>query len=360
MKKKIALITGVTGQGGSYLSELLLKKGYIVHGIKRRSSSFNTERIDHIYIDPHKKTNFYLHYGDLLDSNNLLNIIKKTNPSEIYNLAAQSHVATSFEMPDYTVQVNALGALKILEAIRVLGMTKKTKFYQASSSEMFGKIQSKKQNEKTPFYPLSPYASSKLFAYWITKNYREAYGIFACNGILFNHESPRRGETFVTRKITMGLSKIALGYEKCLYLGNIYALRDWGYAKDYAEIQWKMMQQKKPDDYVVATGKQYSVKFFVEKCCSYLELEITWKGKGLNEYAEVKKIKNQNICPGIKVGQKIVKIDKKYFRPLDVDNLIGDMKKASKELNWQSKTSISQLIKTMIDEDYKKLHLQNK
>ena len=360
MKKKIALITGVTGQGGSYLSELLLKKGYIVHGIKRRSSSFNTERIDHIYIDPHKKTNFYLHYGDLLDSNNLLNIIKKTKPSEIYNLAAQSHVATSFEMPDYTVQVNALGALKILESIRVLGMTKKTKFYQASSSEMFGKIQNKKQNEKTPFYPLSPYASSKLFAYWITKNYREAYGIFACNGILFNHESPRRGETFVTRKITMGLSKIALGHDKCLYLGNIYALRDWGYAKDYAEIQWKMMQQKKPDDYVIATGKQYSVKFFVEKCCSYLGIKITWKGKGLNEYAEVKNIQKQNVCPGVKVGQKIIKIDKKYFRPLDVDNLIGDMKKATKELNWQSKTSISQLIKAMIDEDYKKIHLYNK
>ncbi len=360
MKKKIALITGVTGQGGSYLSELLLNKGYIVHGIKRRSSSFNTERIDHIYIDPHKKTNFYLHYGDLLDSNNILNIIKKTKPDEIYNLAAQSHVATSFEMPEYTVQVNSIGALKILEAIRILGLSKKTKFYQASSSEMFGKIQNKIQNEKTPFYPLSPYASSKLFAYWITKNYREAYGIYACNGILFNHESPRRGETFVTRKITMGLSKIALGLDKCLYLGNIYSLRDWGYAKDYAEIQWKMMQQKKPEDYVIATGKQYSVKFFVEKCCTYLGLNIKWKGKGLKEFAIVTKVKDKRKCPKIVVGQKIIKVDKKYFRPLDVENLIGDMKKATKKLNWKSKTNIFQLIKNMIDEDYKKIYLLKK
>ena len=261
-------------------------------------------------------------------------------------------------MPDYTVQVNSIGALRILEAIRILGLNKKTKYYQASSSEMFGKIQNKKQNEKTNFYPLSPYATSKLFAFWITRNYKEAYGIYACNGILFNHESPRRGETFVTRKITMTLSKIALGLENCLYLGNIYALRDWGYAKDYAEIQWKMMQQKKPDDYVVATGKQYSVKFFVEKCCKYLGIEIVWKGKGLKEFAEVKKIRG-NMCPKIKVGQKIVKIDKKYFRPLDVDNLIGDMKKANKELGWKSKTSIFQLINNMMYEDYKKINLKN-
>ncbi|MDB9794878.1 GDP-mannose 4,6-dehydratase [bacterium] len=358
MKKKVALITGITGQGGSYLAELLLSKNYIVHGIKRRASSFNTERIDHIYIDPHKKTNFYLHYGDLTDSNNILNIIKKIKPDEIYNLAAQSHVATSFEMPDYTVQVNSLGALRILEAIRVLELNKKTKYYQASSSEMFGKIQKKKQNEKTNFYPLSPYATSKLFAFWITRNYREAYGIYACNGILFNHESPRRGETFVTRKISMTLSKIALGLETCLYLGNIYALRDWGYAKDYAEIQWKMMQQKKPDDYVVATGKQYSVKFFVDNCCKYLGIDIIWKGKGLKEYAEVKKIRG-DMCPKIKIGQKIVKIDKKYFRPLDVENLIGDMKKANKELGWKSKTSIHRLIKDMMYEDYKKINLKN-
>ena len=349
MKKKVAFITGITGQDGSYLAEFLLKKNYIVHGLKRRSSVFNTQRIDHFYIDPHKKTNFFLHYGDVVDSNCIIDLFKKIRPDEVYNLAAQSHVQISFQIPDYTSQVNAIGTLKILDAIRLLNL-KKTKFYQASSSELFGKIQSKKQNEKTPFYPRSPYAISKLFAYWITKNYREAYNIFASNGILFNHESERRGETFVTRKITMSLSKIAQGVEKCLYLGNIYSLRDWGHAEDYAEMQWKILQHTKPDDFVISTGKQYSVKFFVNKCCDYLGIKLKWVGKGLKEKAIVIKI-NKKKTPKLKIGSVIVKIDKKYFRPLDVDNLIGDARKAQRKLNWKPKINITKLISRMMDSD---------
>jgi len=349
MKKKIAFITGITGQDGSYLAEFLLKKNYIVHGLKRRSSVFNTQRIDHIYVDPHKKTNFFLHYGDVVDSNCIIDLFKKIKPDEVYNLAAQSHVQISFQMPDYTSQVNAIGTLKILDAIRLLNL-KKTKFYQASSSELFGKIQSKKQNEKTSFYPRSPYAVSKLFAYWITKNYREAYNIFASNGILFNHESERRGETFVTRKITMSLSRIAHGFEKCLYLGNIYSLRDWGHAEDYAEMQWKILQHHKPDDFVVSTGKQYSVKFFVEKCCEYLGIKIKWVGKGLNEKAVIIGL-NKLKTPKLQIGSVIVKIDKKYFRPLDVENLIGDSRKAHQELNWKPKINIYKLISRMMQSD---------
>ncbi len=349
MKKKVAFITGVTGQDGSYLAEFLLKKNYIVHGLKRRSSVFNTQRVDHIYIDPHKKTNFFLHYGDVVDSNCILELFKKIKPDEVYHLAAQSHVQISFQIPDYTSQVNAIGTLKILDAIRLLKL-KKTKFYQASSSELFGKIQSKKQNENTPFYPRSPYAVSKLFAYWITKNYREAYKIFASNGILFNHESERRGETFVTRKITMTLAKIAHGLEKCLYLGNIYSLRDWGHAKDYAEMQWKILQHSSPDDFVISTGKQYSVKYFVIKCCDHIGIKLKWVGKGLNERAVIIKV-NKEITPNLKIGSTIVKIDKKYFRPLDVDNLIGDSRKAQRKLNWKPKININKLISRMMESD---------
>jgi GDPmannose 4,6-dehydratase len=351
MKKKIALIIGITGQDGSYLAEFLLKKKYIVHGIKRRSSSINTSRVDHLYIDPHLKTNFFLHYGDVTDSNNIMHIINKLKPNEIYNLSAQSHVLTSFEMPDYTSEVNALGTLKILESIKALGLSSKTKFYQASTSELFGNSKKKKQSETTPFRPQSPYATSKLYAYWITKNYRDSYGMYAVNGILFNHESPRRGETFVTRKITIGLSRIVLGLDKTLYLGNIYALRDWGHAKDYAEMQWKILQQKKPDDYVIATGKQYSVKFFVELCCKFLKIKIKWMGSGLKEVAIVKDF-NLKICPGLKIGQKIIKIDRKYFRPNEVYYLKGDSSKAKIKLGWKPKISINQLANEMIVSDY--------
>ena len=352
MKKKIALITGITGQDGSYLAEILLKKNYIVHGMKRKSSYFNTARLDHLYIDPHHKTNFFLHYGDVIDSNSTTDLINKIKPDEIYNLAAQSHVATSFQMPEYTSQVNALGTLKILESIRSLNLISKTKFYQASSSELFGEIKEKNQSELTPFHPQSPYAVSKLFAYWITKNYRESYGMYACNGILFNHESPRRGETFVTKKITMSLNRIALGIEKCLYLGNIYSLRDWGHAKDYAEMQWKILQQKKPDDFVIATGKQYSVKFFVEECCKFLKIKIKWKGKGLQEKAIITDF-DKDKHPLLKKNMTIVRIDKKYFRPLDVVNLIGNAKKARRQLGWKPKTDIYQLIKEMMLYDQK-------
>jgi len=352
MKKKVALITGVTGQDGSYLAEFLLKKNYIVHGIKRKSSSINTARIDHIYIDPHYSTNFFLHYGDLVDCNSLVNLIYKVLPDEIYNLGAQSHVLTSFQIPDYTTQVNALGTLRILEAIR---LTKKNiKFYQASTSELFGNSLEKKQSEKTVFNPASPYATSKLFAYWITKNYRDSYGLYAVNGILFNHESPRRGETFVTRKITIGLCEIALGLKKKLYLGNIYSRRDWGHAKDYAEMQWKIMQQKKPEDYVIATGKEYSVKYFIEKCCKFLNIKIYWKGKGLNEAAYVKSY-DQISAPGLKINQKIIQIDKSYFRPVDVNFLKGDATKARKNLKWKPKTTFDQLVNEMMSEDLKAL-----
>ena len=350
MKKKVALITGITGQDGSYLAEFLLKKNYLVHGIKRRASSFNTQRVDHLYVDPHYKTNFFLHYGDVVDSNALIDLIDRIKPHEIYNLAAQSHVQTSFMIPDYTTQVNALGTLRILEAIKTLNLN--IKFYQASTSELFGNSKKKKQSERTSFNPQSPYATSKLYAYWITKNYRDSYNIHASNGILFNHESPRRGETFVTRKITLGLSRIVFGLEKCLYLGNIYSLRDWGHAKDYAEMQWKILQQKKPDDYVIATGQQYSVKFFAEQCCKFLGIQIYWQGKGLKEAAYIKHIYKDRF-PTLFKGKKIIQVDKKYFRPNDVEYLRGDSSKAMKKLGWKPRINIYQLVNEMMSEDFK-------
>ena len=342
--KKIALIFGVTGQDGSYLAEFLLKKNYIVHGVKRRSSSINTLRVDHIYQDPHEKNyTFRLHYGDITDSSSVSSIIKKVKPDEIYNLAAQSHVAVSFEVPEYTANADALGALRILEAIKFHKLEKKTKFYQAGTSEMYGKVQSKPQNEKTPFYPLSPYGVAKLYAHWIVKNYREAYKIFGCNGILFNHESPRRGETFVTKKIVAALCKIKEKKQKKLFLGNINAKRDWGHARDYCEAMWKILQQKKPDDYVVATGKQYSIKQFINLTAKKLELKIKWKGKGLKEKAyDIK-------------GFPIIECDKKHFRPLDVNNLLGDAKKARKKLNWRPTENINSLIDEMIEAEYQQL-----
>ena len=352
MKVKKAIISGVTGQDGSYLTEFLLKKNYIVHGIKRKSSSYNTSRINHIYDSKKFKNKFFLHYGDLVDSNAMFNLVNKIKPDEIYNLAAQSHVGVSFELPNYTTQVNSIGTLNLLQAIKDCGLEKKTRFYQASTSELFGEIQEKKQSEKTKFYPKSPYATSKLFAYWITKNYREAYNIFASNGILFNHESPRRGETFVTRKITIGISKIIQGIEKCIYLGNLYSLRDWGHARDYVEMCWKVLQVKKPDDFVIATEKQYSVKFFVERCFKYLGIEIKWSGKGLKEKATVMKFDTKKY-PHLKSNMVVVRVSKKYFRPNEVDNLIGNAKKAKKLLKWKSKTSIDQLIKEMVDQDLK-------
>jgi GDPmannose 4,6-dehydratase len=350
MKKK-ALITGVTGQDGSYLAEFLLKKGYEVHGIKRRSSSFNTARIDHLYQDSHnKKVNFFLHYGDMTDGNSIRNLIAKILPDEIYNLAAQSHVDISFKLPEYTTEVNALGTLKILEAIRTIN--KKIKFYQASTSELFGDNKSTSQNEKTPFYPSSPYAISKLFSYWITINYRESYGIFACNGILFNHESERRGETFVTKKITRGLARIFHGIDSCLYLGNLNAKRDWGHAKDYVEMQWKMLQMKQPIDLVISSDQHYSVRKFVEICCKYLGIEIVWRGSGYNEKGYAKNILNKS-CK-IKKNQLIVGVDKRYFRPKEVPNLLGNSKKAKKILGWKPRISINALVKEMIDFDLRK------
>ena len=335
--KKIALIFGVTGQDGAYLSEFLLKKNYIVHGVKRRSSSLNTKRIDHIYQDPHDRNRkFILHYGDITDSISVANIINKVNPNEIYNLAAQSHVGVSFEIPEYTANVDAMGALRILEAIRFLKLEKKTKYYQAGTSEMFGKTIGKFQNEQTRFYPRSPYAVAKLYAHWITVNYRESYSIFACNGILFNHESPVRGETFVTKKIVSSLWKIKNGDLDKLYLGNLYAKRDWGHAKDYVEAMWKILQQKKPDDFVIATGKQFTVKQFVNLVCKELKIKIFWKGRGLNEKAYDDK------------GKIIIVTDKKYFRPAEVDNLLGDSTKARKLLKWKPKFNIKDLIKDMI------------
>ena len=344
MKKKIALITGVTGQDGSYLAEFLLNKDYIVHGIKRRSSSLNTERIDHIYQDVNKKNkNFILHYGDMTDSLSLQRIIKELKPDEIYNLAAQSHVAVSFEEPEYTANADALGSLRILEIIKNLNLIKKTKFYQAGTSELFGKVIEIPQNEKTPFYPRSPYAVAKLYAHWITINYREAYKIFASNGILFNHESEVRGETFVTRKITQGLCKIKLGIQKKLYLGNLDAKRDWGYAKDYVEAQWKILQQKKPNDFVIATGKNYSVKQFIDEAAKNLQMKIYWKGKGIN----TKGFNSKNEC--------IIECKKKYFRPSEVEQLLGDATKARKVLNWKPKVNFKNLVKKMIDNDMQKI-----
>jgi GDPmannose 4,6-dehydratase len=341
MKKKV-LITGITGQDGSYLAEFLLKKNYIVHGIKRKSSSFNTQRVDHIYIDPHYRTNFFLHYADLTDSNSIFKIISEIRPDEIYNLGAQSHVGVSFENPEYTAQVSGLGTLRILEAIRFLKL-KKTKFYQAGTSELFGKINKKKIfDENSEFNPKSPYGASKLFAHHITKIYRESYKIFACNGILFNHESPRRGETFVTRKITRFLTRWLFGLEKILYLGNIYAIRDWGHAKDYVEMQWKIMQQQKPDDYVISTGAICSVKEFINKCCNILNIKIYWSGKNLNEYAYTLKNNKKFL---------FIKIDKNYFRPLEVDFLRGDSKKAFKKLKFKPHYNLNSLIKEMLDSD---------
>ena len=341
--KKIALIYGITGQDGAYLAKFLLKKNYIVHGVKRRSSSFNTQRIDDIYLDSHKKTNFYLHYGDLTDSLSVLKIIKNIKPNEIYNLGAQSHVGVSFEVPEYTANVDGLGTLRILDAILTLGMKDKVKFYQAGTSEMFGKVQEIPQNEKTPFYPRSPYGVAKVYAHWITVNYREAYKIFACNGILFNHESPVRGETFVTKKIVGALCKIKFGLQKKLFLGNLEAKRDWGHARDYVVAMWKMMQKKNPSDYVIATGKEYSVKQFVNLALKELRIKHTWQGKGINEKCFDE---NKNI---------IVECDKAYFRPLEVDTLLGDAKKAKKELNWEPKIQIKELVKEMIASELKLL-----
>ncbi|MDA8836186.1 GDP-mannose 4,6-dehydratase [Candidatus Pelagibacter bacterium] len=341
---KIALITGITGQDGSYLAEFLLNKNYEVHGIKRRTSLINTDRIDHLYQEPHEvNRKFILHHGDLTDATSLIRIIQEIQPDEIYNLAAQSHVAVSFEEPEYTANSDALGALRILEAIRILGL-EKTKFYQASTSELYGAVKETPQTEKTPFYPRSPYGVAKLYAYWITVNYREAYGMYACNGILFNHESPVRGETFVTRKITKGLARLKLGLQKNLYLGNLNAKRDWGHAKDFVEAQWLMLQQEKPEDFVIATGKQYSVRDFINEALKNLDMKIDWNGKGLNEVGSFK-------------GKDIIKIDPRYFRPTEVETLLGDASKAKKKLNWTPKISFEQLVKEMIDKD---LELANK
>ena len=350
MKKK-ALITGITGQDGSYLAEFLLEKGYEVHGIKRRSSSLNTQRIDHIYQDPHTDhQNFILHYGDLTDSSNLTRILSEVNPNEVYNLGAQSHVAVSFDSPEYTADVNALGTLRLLEAIRFLGLEKKVKFYQASTSELYGLVQESPQSESTPFYPRSPYAVAKLYAYWITVNYRESYGMYACNGILFNHESPRRGETFVTRKITRGLSNIAQGIEKTLYMGNLDALRDWGHAKDYVRMQWMMLQQKNPEDFVIATGSQYSVRQFIEWSAEELGIEIEFNGSGVNEVGIVTKIKGNN-APAVNIGDVIVKVDSRYFRPAEVETLLGNPSNAKAKLGWMPKITIKEMCSEMVKED---------
>jgi GDPmannose 4,6-dehydratase len=350
-KKKVALITGITGQDGSYLAELLLEKGYEVHGIKRRSSSFNTQRLDHIYQDPHDDNlNLKLHYGDLTDSSNLIRIIQEVKPHEIYNLGAQSHVAVSFDSPEYTADVDALGALRILEAIRILGLEKKTRYYQASTSELYGEVEESPQTEKTPFNPRSPYAVAKLYAYWIVVNYREAYGIYACNGILFNHESPRRGETFVTRKITRGLTNIAVGLEKCLYMGNLDALRDWGHARDYVRMQWMMLQQDNPDDFVIATGFQYSVRDFILWSAKELGLKIEFQGQGVNEIGVITQIQSDKF-PSLSLGDKIIKVDERYFRPTEVETLHGDPTKAKKVLGWKPKVSAQEMCAEMVASD---------
>lgn len=352
-KPKVALITGITGQDGSYLAELLLEKGYIVHGIKRRGSQFNTQRIDHIYEDPHINDNrFRLHYGDLSDTSNVLRIVQETQPDEIYNLGAMSHVAVSFESPEYTADVDAIGTLRLLEAIRILGLQNKTRFYQASTSELYGLVQETPQKETTPFYPRSPYAVAKLYAYWIVVNYREAYGVFACNGLLFNHESPRRGETFVTRKITRGLANIAQGIEKCLYIGNMDALRDWGHAKDYVTMQWMMLQQDSPVDYVIATGIQYSVRQFILWSAAELGITLRFEGHGINEIGIVDKIDGEN-APAVEIGAVIVKVDYRYFRPTEVETLLGDPSKAKAELGWEPKISAREMCAEMVANDLK-------
>lgn len=351
MKK--ALITGVTGQDGSYLAEFLLEKGYQVHGIKRRASLFNTQRVDHIYQDPHvDNQNFILHYGDLTDSSNLTRILQEVQPDEVYNLGAQSHVAVSFESPEYTADVDAMGTLRILEAIRLLGLEKKTKFYQASTSELYGLVQEIPQKETTPFYPRSPYAVAKLYAYWITVNYREAYGMYACNGILFNHESPRRGETFVTRKITRGLANIAQGLEQCLFMGNMDALRDWGHAKDYVRMQWMMLQQEQPEDFVIATGVQYSVRQFIEWSAKELGITLRFEGKGVDEIAVITAIEGDKE-PALKVGDTIVRVDPRYFRPAEVETLLGDPSNAKAKLGWVPEITVQEMCAEMVAEDLK-------
>jgi GDPmannose 4,6-dehydratase len=349
---KVALITGITGQDGAYLAELLLEKGYMVHGVKRRASLFNTDRIDHLYQDPHETNQrFKLHYGDLTDSTNLIRIIQQVQPDEIYNLAAMSHVAVSFETPEYTANADGIGTLRILEAIRILGLEKKTRFYQASTSELYGLVQETPQKETTPFYPRSPYAVAKLYAYWITVNYREAYGIYACNGVLFNHESPLRGETFVTRKITRAIARIALGLQDCLYLGNLSALRDWGHAKDYVEMQWLMLQQDQPEDFVIATGIQYSVRQFVEFACSELGIGVEFSGEGEQEVATVVSVADAGRA-NCKVGDVIVKVDPRYYRPTEVETLLGDPTKAQQKLGWTPKITLRELVSEMITCDY--------
>ncbi len=357
-KPKVALITGITGQDGSYLAEFLLEKGYIVHGIKRRASSFNTQRVDHIYQDPHvNNAHFNLHYGDLSDTSNLVRIIQETQPDEIYNLGAQSHVAVSFESPEYTADVVGMGTLRLLEGIRILGLEKKTRFYQASTSELFGLVQEIPQKETTPFYPRSPYAVAKMYAYWIVVNYREAYGLYACNGILFNHESPRRGETFVTRKITRGLANIAQGLEECLYMGNLGALRDWGHAKDYVRMQWMMLQQEHPEDFVIATGHQYSVRQFIEWSAAELGITLQFKGDGVNEVALVTDIQGDK-APALKLGQVIVKIDPRYFRPTEVETLLGDPAKAKHKLGWEPEITVQEMCEEMVSHDLKEAKRQ--
>lgn len=353
MSIKKALITGVTGQDGSYLAELLLSKGYEVHGIKRRASSFNTQRVDHIYQDPHvDNRNFVLHYGDLTDSSNLTRIIKEVQPDEVYNLGAQSHVAVSFESPEYTADVDAMGTLRILEAIRLLGLEKKTRFYQASTSELYGLVQETPQKETTPFYPRSPYAVAKLYAYWITVNYREAYGMYACNGILFNHESPRRGETFVTRKITRALANISQGLEQCVFLGNLDALRDWGHAKDYVRMQWMMLQQDQPEDFVIATGVQYSVREFIRWSAAELGVSLRFENSGMEEIAVVDVIQG-DLAPALKVGDIIVRVDPRYFRPAEVETLLGDPTKAKTKLGWTPEITVQEMCAEMVREDLK-------
>lgn len=354
MALKKALITGITGQDGSYLAELLLDKGYEVHGIKRRASTLNTQRIDHIYQDPHDLVDnrLELHYGDLSDTSNLTRIISEIKPDEVYNLGAQSHVAVSFESPEYTADVDGLGTLRLLESLRFLGLQKTTRFYQASTSELYGLVQETPQREGTPFYPRSPYAVAKLYSYWITVNYRESYGMYACNGVLFNHESPRRGETFVTRKVTRGLSNIALGLEDCLYMGNIDALRDWGHAKDYVLMQWMMLQQDKPKDYVIASGKQYSVREFICWSAQALGIELRFTGKGENEIGTVVSVAGE-LAPSVKVGQIIIRIDTRYFRPAEVETLLGDSSQARNDLGWEPKISAKEMCREMVSEDYK-------
>ena len=349
--QKVALITGITGQDGSYLAEFLLERGYEVHGIKRRASMFNTQRIDGIFEDPHKENQkLILHYGDLTDSSNLIRIINQVQPDEVYNLGAQSHVAVSFEVPEYTADVDAMGTLRLLEAIRFLGLTDKTRFYQASTSELYGLVQETPQSESTPFYPRSPYAVAKLYAYWIAVNYRESYGMFACNGILFNHESPRRGETFVTRKITRGLANIAQGIEECLYLGNLNALRDWGHAKDYVRMQWLMLQADRPEDFVIATGVQYSVRQFLEWSAAELGIDLCFEGEGESEIAVVSSIVGAD-APALNVGDIICRIDPRYYRPAEVETLLGDPSKAKKILGWEPKVTVKEMCSEMVSED---------